>query len=257
MTISSATLETIFDRPDAVADRYVTADGYRTHYLEAGDPSAPPLLLVHGGACEIGMGVDRWYPTILPLSKNFHVFAVDEVGHGYTDPPRDLADLANVRVRAEHVIAFIEALGVGPVHLLGQSQGGWIVNYITIMRPDLVTKLVLVDSGSASGSGLTKAGRPFHREVFEPGTMIPKHDLRTREGIRDYVSTFCYDKAMVNEHLLDRLLPLSERWNDMYMEHIRSWWRDPELGLQKKIDMYSINGTHLKDMAERIAPPTL
>lgn len=119
-------LETIFDNPAKVEDKFLVADGYRTHYLTAGSEAAEPVVLVHGGSCEIGMGLDRWYPSVSPLSRHFRVHAVDEIGHGQSDPPRDLGDLGHTRVRAEHVLAFIEALGVGPVNLVGQSQGGWI-----------------------------------------------------------------------------------------------------------------------------------
>ena len=248
-------LETTFDHPEKVREQYITADGYRTHYLEAGDPSAPPLVLVHGGACEIGMGVDRWYPNVLPLAGRFHVFAVDEIGHGYSDPPRDGSKLGHTRYRAEHVRAFIEALGVGPVNLLGQSQGGWIVTYITLGRPDLIKKLVLVDSASTSGAGMSAEGLPYFQNVFQPGTMIPKNDLKSREGVRAYVSEFCYRKEMINEQMVDRLMKLSDRWNDVYMAHMRDFWA--ENGYEKQREMYTYNGQHISESVQNISVPTL
>ena len=140
-------------------------------------------------------------------------------------------------MRADHVISFIEALNLRKkINLVGQSQGGWIVTYITIKRPDLVKKLVMIDS-------------------FEPGTMVPLHDLKTREGIRKYVSVFVYDKSMVTEKLLDRLLILSGRWNDVYMKRIREFWR--EEGMEKKKQMYSIDGKHISEWVETVRVPTL
>ena len=201
------------------------------------------------------MGLDRWYPTIIPLSKHFHVFAIDELGHGETDPPRNPEDLALVRVRAEHVINFIDTLKLGQVYLVGQSQGGWIVTYVTLKRPDLVKRLVLIDSGSTARSGMRPEGLPFFKNVFEPGTMIPKHDLKTRDGIRKYVGEFLYNKSMVTEELLDRLLVLSRKWNDLYMAHIRNFWR--ERALEKRIEMYSIDGTHISELVPNIRVPSL
>jgi 2-hydroxy-6-oxonona-2,4-dienedioate hydrolase len=256
MITTAALLETVFDHPERIPDRFIIADGYRTHYLEAGDASAPPLVLVHGSSCEIGMGVDRWYPTVLPLSRQFHVIAVDELGHGQTDPPRNLGDLGHVRVRAEHVIAFLDALGIGPVHLVGQSQGGWIVTYITIKRPDLVKRLVLIDSGSVSGSSVaTSEGLPYMKNVFESGTRIPKHDLTTREGIRTYVGEFCFNKAMITDPLLDRLCALSERWNSLYMQRIRNFWS--ENGLERQRAMYAVDGVHISEHVHTVQRPTL
>lgn len=248
-------METIFNSPGKFESKLTTINGYKTHYLEAGRKDADPLLLVHGSSCEIGMGLDRWYPTILPLAKHFHVYAIDELGHGETDPPRNLEDLGHVRVRADHVIDFIDSLKIGPVNLVGQSQGGWIVTYFTLKRPDLAKRLVMIDSGSTAGAGLTSEGLPFFEQVFEPGTMVPKHNLKTREGIRNYVSVFLYNKSMVTEELLDRLLLLSGKWNDMYMEGIRQFWR--ERGLEKKKEMYAVNGRHIGELVDRIKTPTL
>ena len=103
-------METLFNSPDKFKSRFATVDAYKTHYIEAGEENSERLLLVHGGANDVGMDSYRWYPSIVPLGKRFHVYAIDELGHGQTDPPRNLDDLGHVRVRAEHVISFIEAL---------------------------------------------------------------------------------------------------------------------------------------------------
>lgn len=115
----------------------------------------------------LGAGLYRGWPTVLPLAEKLHVFALDELGHGFTDPPRDIADLGHVRLRAEHVIRFIEEQGPGPINLCGQSQGGWIVTYITITYPDLVKKLVLVDSGNIAGSGFKTGGEKDVADIQE------------------------------------------------------------------------------------------
>ena len=268
---------TIFNSPDKWNSRFVTADGYRTHYIEAGESNPERVVMCHGGANEIGMGNYRWYPNIVPLGERLHVYAIDELGHGQTDPPRNLDDLGHVRVRAEHVISFIEALDLAPVNLIGQSQGGWIVTYITIKRPDLVKKLILVDSGSTAGSGIRKAGEgrqvievdgrqvevdgsgdlPYFKDVFEPGTMMPKEGLTTtRDGLRKYVGAFVYNKDMVTEEYLDHLMELSGRWNDLYMAHKgKEYWA--KNGMQGASEMYYFDGAHIRDHVHKISVPTL
>ena len=71
-------MKTLFNSPDKFKSRFAEVDGYKTHFIEAGSDDADRLILIHGGACEIGMGNYRWYPNIIPLSRNFHVFAIDE-----------------------------------------------------------------------------------------------------------------------------------------------------------------------------------
>ena len=186
--------------------------------------------------------------------------------------------LGHVRVRAEHVISFIEALDIGPINLAGQSQGGWIVTYITLKRPDLVKKLILIDSGSTAGSALKtendtetpeyveidgvkqKVGSgelPYFKEVFEPNSMMPKEGLTdTREGLRKYASVFFYDKSMVSEEFLDYLMNLSKKWNKMYMDHKgKEYWGDQ--GLVGHSDMYGFDGKHIRDHVQDIDRPTL
>src|SRR5688500_16393147 len=103
-------LPTIFDSQDRIDHKYYDVEGHRTHVLEAGAPTDPSLVLVHGAAGQIGMGADRWYPNIIPLADTFRVHAIDELGHGDTDAPHDISQLGMVRDRAEHVAAFIEQL---------------------------------------------------------------------------------------------------------------------------------------------------
>ena len=270
-------METLFNSPDKFKSRFATVDAYKTHYIEAGEENSERLLLVHGGSNDVGMDSYRWYPSIVPLGKQFHVYAIDELGHGQTDPPRNLDDLGHVRVRAEHVIGFIEALDLAPVNLVGQSQGGWIVAYITIKRPDLVKKLVLIDSGSAAGSGIPKAGEgrqvievdgqevevdgsgelPYFKDVFEPGTMIFKEGIATtREGLRKLAQTTLYHKDRVAEEYLDHLTELSARWNGLYTKHMgKEYWE--KNGIAGANEMYYFDGAHIRDHVHKISVPTL
>ena len=63
-------METLFNSPDKFKSRFATVDGYKTHYIEAGERNPQKLLLVHGGAIEVGMGCYRWYANIIPMAKN-------------------------------------------------------------------------------------------------------------------------------------------------------------------------------------------
>jgi len=272
-------METIFNSPDKYQSKFAVVDNYRTHYLEAGSQNEDRVLLVHGGANYIGMDCTRWYPTIIPLARDFHVYAIDELGSGETDPPRDPNDLMHVRVRAEHVIHFIETLGLAPVNLVGQSQGGWIVTYITLKRPDLIKKLVLIDSGSTSGSAIKTdakapdkmievdgqqvkvdgSGRlPYFEGVFVPGTMMPKDKAltNTKEGFLKWVGSSFHNKSVIPEEFLDHLLELSKKWNDLYWKHKGpEYWKGRNIADYKK--MYYVDGVHIRELVKNIAIPTL
>jgi len=122
--------------------KYVDINGLKTHYFEAGQGT--PLVLVHGG----GAGADaigNWTYIIPELADHFHVIAVDMVGFGKTEVPAN-DYVYSQDARDEHLLAFIEQLGLGPVGLVGNSMGGLTSLGVARRRPDLVGKLILMGS---------------------------------------------------------------------------------------------------------------
>jgi pimeloyl-ACP methyl ester carboxylesterase len=126
--------------------KYIDVKGISTHYLESGQ--GEPVLLIHGS----GPGVTaqaNWRLIIPKLSENFHVYAPDIVGFGYTQRPETIE--YGVETWANHLIGFIEEMGESRIHIIGNSLGGALALHIANKRPDLVGRMVLMGA----------AGLPF------------------------------------------------------------------------------------------------
>jgi pimeloyl-ACP methyl ester carboxylesterase len=130
-----------------IAGKYVTVDGIRTHYLEAG--SGPTVVLLHsgefGGAAEIS-----WEFTIPALAPHFHVVAPDWLGFGRTDKVFDFADPRGRVYR--HMSRFVETMGIAAADFIGNSMGGSNLARIAAERP---VPLPIRSIVLASGGGFT------------------------------------------------------------------------------------------------------
>lgn len=128
--------------------KYISVDGVRTHYIEAGDQHRgvrPTILLLHsaefGGCAEI-----TWEHNIPALSQRYHVLAPDHLGFGLTDKVMDFNDQFNRRIR--HIRRFIEIMEVGPVHAMGSSMsGGLCLTVAARQQPDWPLLSVTCSSG--------------------------------------------------------------------------------------------------------------
>src|SRR5437762_1754794 len=74
-----------FKKPSNYSSRNVVVNGVRLHTLEWGDPSLPPVLMMHGN----GLSAHTWDFVSLALSDRYHVVALDQRGHGDSEWPRD------------------------------------------------------------------------------------------------------------------------------------------------------------------------
>ncbi len=163
------------------ASQFVTAAGIRTHYIEAG--AGDPLLLIHGG----GAGADgrsNWAECMAAYAPHMRAFAVDMFGFGDTDMPDPSAAQYTQQTRTRHMIAFIEALGVGPVDLIGNSMGGTTAMGVVLERPDLVRNLVLM----GSAVNMAPADMAANHAVMAP---VLAYDF-TREGMRALIKCLTY-----------------------------------------------------------------
>lgn len=122
-----------------VKQQEVTAGTVKTTYLSAGD--GLPVICLHGA----GAGAVTWYPSIAALAEHFHVIVPDIVGYGESDKPAAAYDRPYF---AAWLRDFLSALGISKAHIVGLSQGGAIALQFALDHPEMVEKLVLVDSGA-------------------------------------------------------------------------------------------------------------
>lgn len=101
-------------------------------------PDGPVAVYVHG----LGGSSSNWTDLAALLSPVATGRAVDLPGFGYSEPeePFDFSLGAHARVLAKYV----EGLGAGPVHLLGNSMGGAVALLLAAQRPELVRTLTLI-----------------------------------------------------------------------------------------------------------------
>ena len=117
---------------------------FETAYLESGD--GPPVVLIHGSGPGVS-GRANWQGTMSCsslLAARHRLIAPDVVGFGQTtsDPGVPLTHQTRVR----QLIGFLEASGLGPVDLVGNSMGGGLALAIAYRRPDLVRRMALMGS---------------------------------------------------------------------------------------------------------------
>jgi pimeloyl-ACP methyl ester carboxylesterase len=254
-----AGLESIYDHPSLVRSRITTVDGYQTHHLECGAEDAQPVVLMHGANWDFGLGADRWFPTMVPLGRTFRVIAPDQLGGGATDAPRDISQIGNLQVRAQHMLEFVEGLGVGPVHLVGQSQGAWIAAFIALRRPDLVDRLVLVESSSLAmpvGGLSTKGLAPRFEETVIPGTMVNRkinEGIDVRGGVRESLEVNLERPDVLIEPYLDACMRLADKWAPIWREPWRDSWQDPA----SHAAQYLVDGELLARRVEELPPALL
>lgn len=114
---------------------YLESGGLTTWYDEQG--VGEPLVLLHGGLNTNA----NWAEQMSDFSAQFRVIAPERRGHGHT---ADIEGPLSYDAMAADTIAFLMALGGGPAHLLGWSDGGIVGLLAAMARPDLIRKLVVI-----------------------------------------------------------------------------------------------------------------
>src|SRR5262245_51966442 len=117
----------------------------RIAYREVGD--GPPALFVHGVLANGSL----WDGVMAEVAPGRRGLAPDLLGHGETvaaDPDQNLS----FGPQAEMLIELVEALGCGPVDLVGNDSGGAICQVFAGRRPDLMRSLALTNCDTADNT---------------------------------------------------------------------------------------------------------
>jgi len=110
------------------------------NYQVAGPDHAPAVLLLHG----LGTRASFWLPIIPTLvDAGFQVYALDLPGFGHSDPFAGLYTPISV---GKLVAAFVKALDLASVIVIGHSMGGTIAAGFAIAEPPSIKALVLIDA---------------------------------------------------------------------------------------------------------------
>jgi pimeloyl-ACP methyl ester carboxylesterase len=174
-------------------DRHFSVNGLKLHALDWGGEGRTPLLLLHGFTGH----AHAWDTLAIALQPHFHVYALDQRGHGDSDP----ADVYNPVVAFDDIAGVIGQLGLTSLVLVGLSMGGRNGMYFAAKRRDAIRKLVVVDIGPeiskramqpSSGppepetwDSIEQAAQHLYRGNSYPGIhyyrWVVSHSLRQRE----------------------------------------------------------------------------
>ena len=157
------------------ADRYVDVEGVRTRYWLAGEGGLP-VVLIHG----LGAAAEIWQFNIDALASRHRVYVPDLPGYGRTGEPEQMN--YSPEGYSRFLMGFMNSLGMGRAALVGHSLGGGVALRAVLDHPELVERLILVNSaglGREVSLPLRMASLPFFERVFvKPPLWVFKRFLR-------------------------------------------------------------------------------
>jgi pimeloyl-ACP methyl ester carboxylesterase len=110
------------------------------------------------------------------LATKRRVVTLDQRGHGHSTKTGALQGYT-IEQLASDLAGFLEAVGEGPVDLLGHSMGGRVAVTLTLERPELVRSLILMDTSAWSfvpdDGGIREMVRAFF-DGFDPAVGLPE-----------------------------------------------------------------------------------
>lgn len=185
----------------------LTADGFYTTYLEAGDSSRDTVVLVHDGA--FGTTAELCWGSMIPLlSEHFHVLAPDLLGWGGTDKAVFL-DRPPFAPRVRHIAAFCEELGVERAHFVGVSFGGTMVMRAVAdpAQPWPIARAVSI-SGTGGPYRLPEgvAALGDYTPCIEDAARMTGYLVRSLDGLDDHIQQR-FENSLIPGHFESMAAP--------------------------------------------------
>lgn len=118
-------------------------------YRRLGDESRQPLLYLN----HLAATLDNCDPAIMDkLAEHFYVIVSDYQGVGKSSGKAR----NTIEEMADDTIAFVHALRLKHILMLGFSLGGFVAQQVMLREPELVAKAILAGTGGAGGSGISR-----------------------------------------------------------------------------------------------------
>jgi pimeloyl-ACP methyl ester carboxylesterase len=159
------------------AHKFATVNGRQIFYREAGDATAPAIVLLHGFPTSSHM-----FRELIPLlADRFHVIAPDYVGFGQSDAPAADAFDYSFDTLTTYVAGLIEQLGLTSYILYMQDYGGPVGFRLFTANPQAVTGFVIQNANAyMAGVGEMAA------KVFLP--LWEKRDAASEGAARAFLA---------------------------------------------------------------------
>ncbi|MFW6316110.1 MAG: alpha/beta fold hydrolase [Cyanobacteriota bacterium] len=160
-----------------------------TTYIQGGKGEIP-ILLLHGFDSSL-MEFRRLFPKLTPITETF---AVDFFGFGLTDRPLDIP-VTPENIKA-HLHGFWQQLIKRPMILIGASMGGAVAIDFALTYPEIVHKLVLLDSAGFAG------GPAMGKLMIPPLDRLATSFLRNVKVRQKISENAYYDRRFASEDAL-------------------------------------------------------
>jgi pimeloyl-ACP methyl ester carboxylesterase len=237
--------------------QFVEANGIRFAYRRWGKEGKLPLVFNQ----HFTGSLDNWDPVVLDsLAKEREVIIFNNAGIGSStgEVPNTFAGMA------KNAEAFIDALGLEQVDLVGFSIGGMVAQQIVVDRPELVRKLILVgtaprnhDAGNGQGHITPETARIFGSAYNPPANLWLKvfftdsenSQAAGREFLERYLSRTENRDAAITEKVAPAQIAAVGQWGThtgerlAYLKNIKQ----PTLVVSGTHDVivYTVNSLYL------------
>jgi pimeloyl-ACP methyl ester carboxylesterase len=202
--------------------------GTRFAYRQFGPDTGVPVVFLHHFTAVL----DDWDPRVIDgIAAERRVITFDNRGVGGTKGRTP----TTVSAMADDAIAFIRALGLEQVDLMGFSLGGFISQAIVMKQPALVRRMILAGTGPAGGAGVGKFSKRLIGDVMHGLLTLtdPKpYSFFTRTANGKAAATAYMGRLKERRH--DRVKRTSPRGVAAQLLAIRRW------GAQDPMDLGAI-----------------
>jgi 4,5:9,10-diseco-3-hydroxy-5,9,17-trioxoandrosta-1(10),2-diene-4-oate hydrolase len=195
------------------AGRVVEIGGLPVHYHLAGSPSAEPgtgrgdadtVVLLHGG----GPGASAWsnFGKNMPvIAKRFRAVMMDLPGYGKSAARPVTAHFFTAA--ADALASLLDELGIGKVHLIGNSLGGGAAVRFALRFPDRAGRLVLMGPGGLTLNVFAPDPTEGVRRLMEFGAPPGP----SRDKMAAFLRTMVFDQRLITDELIDERFAIASQ----------------------------------------------
>jgi len=177
--------------PPEVSYHTNQVEGLSIFYREAGNPSRPTIVLLHGFPSSSHM-----YRNLIPkLAENYHVIAPDMVGFGYSDQPSAAQFSYTFDHLAQVTDALLDQLKLDHYSIYIQDYGSPVGFRLFVKHPEKI-QAIITQNGNAYDEGLS----PFWAEYLKPywANKTPETEAKVRGLLSLHSTKFQYLQGFRN-----------------------------------------------------------